>query len=43
MIDLSECGVAIENLHEMTSDGVHPTEAGMACIAEAVKEAFAAQ
>ncbi len=43
VIDLSECGVAIENLHEMTSDGVHPTEAGMACIAEAVKEAFAAQ
>ena len=40
VIDLSDCGVAIENLHEMTSDGVHPTVEGMRCIAEAVKEAL---
>lgn len=40
VIDLSDCGVTIENLHEMTSDGVHPTVEGMRCIAEAVKEAL---
>lgn len=43
VIDLSSCGVTVENLHEMTSDGVHPTSAGMERIAEAVKEAFAGQ
>lgn len=43
VIDLSDCGVAIDNLHEMTSDGVHPTVEGMRCIAEAVKEALVAQ
>ena len=41
VIDLNDCGVTIENMHEMTSDGVHPTAAGMECIAAAVKEAFA--
>lgn len=40
VIDLYHCGVTLENLHEMTSDGVHPTAAGMACIAEAVKKAI---
>lgn len=40
VIDLSDCGITIENLHEMTSDGVHPTVEGMRCIAEAVKEAL---
>ncbi len=40
VIDLNDCGVTIENLHEMTSDGVHPTTEGMSCIAEAVKEAL---
>lgn len=40
VIDLSDCGVTIENLQEMTSDGVHPTVEGMRCIAEAVKEAL---
>ncbi len=43
VIDLSDCGVTIENLHEMTTDGVHPTAAGMACIAEAVKRALVGQ
>ncbi len=43
VIDLSDCGVTIENLHEMTSDGVHPTTAGMERIAEAVKETLTAQ
>lgn len=43
VIDLSACGITIENLQEMTSDGVHPTAAGMECIAEAVKEAFVIQ
>lgn len=38
VIDLQDCGVTIDNLAEMTTDGVHPTTAGMACIAEAVKE-----
>lgn len=41
VIDLSDCGITVENLHEMTSDGVHPTSAGMERIAEAVKGAFA--
>lgn len=43
VIDLTDCGVAIENLQEMTSDGVHPTAEGMRCIAEAVKEALVTQ
>lgn len=37
VIDLQDCGVTIDNLTEMTGDGVHPTTRGMACIAEAVK------
>lgn len=40
VIDLSECGIRIDNLSEMTSDGVHPTPAGMKCIAETVVEAI---
>lgn len=37
VIELTNCGVTLENILEMTSDGVHPTPAGMKCIAEAVK------
>ncbi len=40
VIELYHCGITVENLHEMTTDGVHPTTPGMACIAEAVKEAL---
>lgn len=40
VIDLQDCGVTIDNLAEMTTDGVHPTPMGMACIAEAVKGAL---
>ena len=38
VIDLYRCGIAVENLQETTSDGVHPSAAGMAFIAEAVKK-----
>lgn len=38
VIDLQDSGITIDNLAEMTTDGVHPTTAGMVCIAEAVKE-----
>ena len=41
VIDLYNCGITIENLQEMTSDGVHPTAAGMRQIAAAVEEALA--
>lgn len=40
VIDLYDCGIRVENLQEMTSDGVHPTAAGMRCIAGAVEEAL---
>ncbi len=40
VIDLYDCGIQVENLQEMTSDGVHPTAAGMHCIAGAVEEAL---
>lgn len=38
VIDLQDCGVTVDNLHEMTSDGIHPTAAGMGCIAAAVEK-----
>ncbi len=40
VIDLYDCGITVENLPEMSSDGIHPTAAGMHCIAGAVKEAL---
>lgn len=43
VIDLYDCGVTIENLQEMTTDGVHPNAAGMRCIAEAVEKALAGE
>lgn len=43
VIDLQNCGVTLDNLNEMTTDGVHPTADGMVCIAEAVKKALAGQ
>lgn len=36
VIDLYHCGIEIDNLQEMTSDGVHPTPEGMKYIADAV-------
>ena len=35
-IDLYHCGIEIDNLQNMTSDGVHPNAEGMKYIAEAV-------
>lgn len=43
VIDLNDCGITIDNLQEMTTDGVHPTVSGMRCIAEAVKEVLAGE
>lgn len=40
VIDLQDCGITIDNLAEMTTDGVHPTTAGMQQIAAAVKRAL---
>lgn len=36
VIDLYHCGIEIDNLQNMTSDGVHPNAEGMKYIAEAV-------
>lgn len=36
VIDLYHCGIEIDNLHEMTTDGVHMTPAGMECVERAV-------
>lgn len=36
VIDLYHCGITIENMAEMSSDGVHLTPAGMRCVADAV-------
>lgn len=37
VIDLEKCGITLENMAEMTADGVHPTPAGMRLIADTVK------
>lgn len=36
VIELSDCGIEIDNMAEMTEDGVHFTLAGMECIAQAM-------
>lgn len=36
VIDLYHCGITIDNMAQMTSDGVHPTPGGMQCIANMV-------
>ena len=36
VIDLYQCGIEIDNLHVMTSDGVHPTPDGMECVERAM-------
>lgn len=41
VIDLYNCGIEIDNLQEMTSDGVHLTPEGMKRLAEAMEEAIA--
>lgn len=42
VIDLQNCGITIDNLAQMTTDGVHPKPEGMACIAGAVKRTLTA-
>ena len=36
VIELSDCGIEIDNLQEMTTDGVHMTPDGMECVERAV-------
>lgn len=36
VIDLSDCGIDLDNLREMTTDGVHMTPAGMECVERAM-------
>lgn len=36
VIDLYDCGIEIDNLHEMTTDGTHPTPTGMEYLKHAV-------
>lgn len=38
VIDLHDCGITVENLHNTSGDGVHPTPEGMQYIAEAVRK-----
>lgn len=38
VIDLYSCGITVDNLHNTSADGVHPTPDGMAYIADAVRE-----
>jgi len=38
VIDLYDCGIAVDNLHNTTADGVHPTPDGMKYIAETVRK-----
>ena len=43
VIDLEKGGITLENMAEMTADGVHPTPAGMRLIADTVKKSLAQQ
>ena len=36
VIDLYHCGIEIDNMETMTTDGVHPTPDGMKCVTKAV-------
>lgn len=38
VIDLYGCGITVDNLHNTSTDGVHPTPEGMKHIAEAVRK-----
>lgn len=38
VIDLYSCGITVDNLHNTSADGVHPTPDGMAYIADTVRE-----
>lgn len=38
VIDLYHCGITVDNLHNTSADGVHPTPEGMKYIAEAVRK-----
>lgn len=40
VIDLYHCGITIDNMPEMSSDGVHLTPAGMRCVADAVLDSI---
>ena len=40
VIDLYNCGINLDNILEMTSDGVHPSVAGMHCIGQMVEKAL---
>lgn len=41
VIDLYHCGINIDNMAQMTADGVHPTPEGMQCIANMVMKCIA--
>lgn len=43
VIDLYDCGIEIDNLQEMTTDGTHLTPAGMECVKNAVLDALTAE
>lgn len=43
VIDLYDCGIEIDNLQEMTTDGTHLTAAGMECVKNAVLDTLTAE
>lgn len=40
VVDLYDCGIEIDNLQEMTTDGAHLTPAGMECVKNAALDAL---